>query len=67
MSVPRPVHSRCVTDHPGLQVPQNANAEAIKRARKQMSFKVHPDRCKLPQAKDAFHRINEAADALLNV
>jgi curved DNA-binding protein CbpA len=48
-----------------MQIPENANIEAIKRARKQMSFRVHPDRCRLPNAKEAFHRVNEAADALM--
>ena len=48
-----------------VQIPENSSVDVIKRARKQLSFRVHPDRCKLPQAKEAFHRVNEAADALL--
>ena len=49
-----------------MQIPEDSSVDIIRKSRKQLSFRVHPDRCKLPQAKEAFHRVNEAADALLH-
>ena len=48
-----------------LQIPENSSAQVINRARRKLSSRVHPDRCKFVRAKDAFHRINHAADELL--
>ena len=61
-----PVFEVWVSCTGGVQIPEDSAVDVIKRARKQMSFRVHPDRCKLPQAKDAFHKVNEAAEALLS-
>ena len=48
-----------------LQIPENSSAQAVKRARRQMLSKVHPDNCKFERAVEAFHRVGEAADKLL--
>jgi DnaJ domain len=47
-----------------LQIPESSSLDSINKARKELSRLVHPDRCKLPGAQEAFVKITEAASAL---
>lgn len=46
------------------QVPEGAPLDAINAAGRRLSLQVHPDRCKLPQARDAFERVRAALTEL---
>lgn len=47
-----------------LQIPESSSLDSINKARKELSRLVHPDRCKLPGAQEAFVKITESASAL---
>lgn len=49
-----------------LHVTPSADVSQIKRNYKRLSLILHPDRCKLPRAKEAFQEINVAQATLTN-
>lgn len=49
-----------------LGVSSNADSDEIKRAYRKLAKEAHPDHSKSPGAAEAFKRIKEAHDALMN-
>lgn len=47
-----------------LGVSKNATPEEIKSAYRKLAMRLHPDRCKDPDAKDKFAEVNEAYEVL---
>eukprot|EP01063_Lacrimia_lanifica_P041725 TRINITY_DN979_c1_g3_i1.p2 TRINITY_DN979_c1_g3~~TRINITY_DN979_c1_g3_i1.p2 ORF type:complete len:251 (+),score=80.57 TRINITY_DN979_c1_g3_i1:88-840(+) len=47
-----------------LGVGRDAAEEEIRKAYKKLAIKLHPDRCKLPKAEDAFKRVAQAHETL---
>lgn len=54
------IHVRLVS----LQIAQTSTSADISKAWKRLSKVVHPDRCKLPRADEAFIKIKASVDAL---
>lgn len=48
-----------------LQLPQSPSKEALKRKYRTMAVSLHPDKCKVDHATDAFQRLVQAYQALL--
>ena len=41
---------------------RGAGAAAVRRRYRELALLVHPDKCELPRAEDAFKRVNAAFD-----
>lgn len=55
-----------LTPYRVLGIDLGANAETIKRAFRERSKLVHPDRCKDPAAAEKFRQLVDARETLLN-
>ena len=43
----------------------HATEDAIRKAYRNLARRIHPDKCGAPRAKDAFHRVKVAFDAMI--
>ncbi|KAK9819504.1 hypothetical protein WJX74_000687 [Apatococcus lobatus] len=50
-----------------LQLPPKANTAAVRQKYKELAVVLHPDRCKVPGATEAFQRLVEAYQSILQV
>jgi len=55
----------CLNNYQVLKVPPNATSAAVRKAYLQLSKALHPDKCRVDNATDAFQRVTRAYKELM--
>ena len=59
-------HTSFINPFDILNIPYNSTEEQIKRKFRSIAMIIHPDKCNIPEASDAFHILESAFKTLIN-